>query len=119
MNGDLATSQASVAIADRRRHPRYRWIMPVYVSLGSRSLVRGITIEMSESGMSALMSESLKVGELVKIEPIAGSKVSGIVRRQNGKICGFEFLNLSWPQVQQLLEISRVLPLYDPKSLDI
>ncbi|HUK47005.1 MAG TPA: PilZ domain-containing protein [Terriglobales bacterium] len=118
MKTDL-TPAASTSVHEHRHHPRYRWIMPVKVHISNSSAVRGISIELSESGMSALMSEALKVGELVKIEPIAGSKVSAIVRRQNGKICGFEFLNLHWGQVQQLIELSRVLPLHDPKSLNI
>lgn len=105
--------------ADRRRHPRYRWSEPVWVCVSSGPGVRGMSIELSETGMSALLSESLRLGEIVKIAPVAGGKASAVVRRHNGKIYGFEFLNLTWPQVREIARTCDNLPLYDPRTLNI
>src|SRR5579884_4183260 len=89
--------------SDRRRHPRYRWSAPIFVYLSNGSTVRAMSIEISESGMSALLSESLRPGEIVKIGPVPGGKASAMIKRQNGKVYGFEFLNLAWPQLRQIV----------------
>lgn len=106
----LLTAEDILAI-DGRSRSRF--------DLGGKRTVLGISIEMSESGMSALMSEDLGVGERVHIEPIAGGKVLALVRRQTGKVYGFEFIDLASAQVQQLREICKGLPAYNPRSLNI
>lgn len=78
-----------------------------------------MSIEISETGMSAVMSESLRVGEIVRVDAIGGGKASAIVRRQNGKVYGFEFLNLAWSQAREIVRTCDRLPLYDPRTLNI
>lgn len=111
--------EEAVPVPDRRRHPRYRYSVPITVRRASKQNVLGISIEISESGMSALISEALEVGEQVKVEPIAGSRVAAIVRRNAGKVYGFEFSDLTSAQVQQIREICKTLRRYDPRSLNI
>jgi hypothetical protein len=78
-----------------------------------------MSLEISESGMSALISHELTLGAAVELEPIAGGRVSALVRRHTGKVYGFEFLNLAPAPVQRIVENYKMLPLYSSRTLDI
>ena len=119
MRTDTASNEASGSIPDRRRHDRYRFSAPITVHLNGRSAVRGMSLEISESGMSALIGDALVVGETVELDPVAGNRVSALVRRQSGKIYGFEFLNLAPEQIQRIVEICNPLLKYQSNALDI
>jgi hypothetical protein len=71
-----------------------------------------VSIEISQSGMSVMTSGELKLGELVDLVPVAGSKVTAVVRRNTGRIYGFEFTELTPEQAQRIVEMCRLLPLY-------
>jgi hypothetical protein len=116
---ETASSEASQGVLDRRRHVRYRFSAPITVHLNGSSAIPGITLEISESGMSALMGTTLVVGDTVELEPVVGGRVSALVRRHNGKIHGFEFLNLTSGQIQEIAEVCKSLPKYQCKTLDI
>ena len=119
MKTDIASSEAPRGAFDRRRHDRFRFSAPITVHLNGRSAIRGMSLEISESGRSALIGDSLVVGDSVELEPVAGSRVTALVRRQSGKVYGFEFSNLSPAQVQQIAEVCKSLPKYLCKTLDI
>jgi len=119
MKTDTASNEASLSAPDRRRHDRYRFSAPITVYPNGRSAIRGISLEISESGMSALFGDGLVVGDTVELEPVAGSMVSALVRRQSGKIYGFEFSNLTPAQIQRIAEICKSLPKYLCNTLDI
>lgn len=119
MRTETASSEAPLGILDRRRHDRYRFSAPITVHLNGGSALPGISLEISESGMSALIGATLVVGTTVELEPVAGSRVSALVRRHSGKIHGFEFLNLTFAQIHQIAEVCKSLPKYQCKTLDI
>ena len=119
MRTDTASSEASLGFPDRRRHVRYRFSAPITVEPNGRSAIRGMSLEISESGMSALIGDVLVVGDTVRLEPVVDSRVSALVRRQSGKIYGFEFLNLTPVQIQRIAEVCKALPKYECKTLDI
>jgi hypothetical protein len=81
--------------------------------------MRGISIEISTSGISAIIAESLKVNDTVELEPIADIKALAMVRHNVGKIYGFEFLNLTAEQTHRITERCKLLPRYQSKSLGI
>ncbi len=81
--------------------------------------MQGITIEISQSGMSAITADALTVNETVELVPIAAGKVSAMVHRAVGRVYGFEFLNLTPEQSQKITEMCKSLPLYRGKSLGI
>lgn len=116
---NFASADAPKPVVDRRRHARYRWSIPIMVHPSGGSGMPGMSLEISESGMSALMSAALTVGDVVELAPIAEDRVSALVRRQNGKIYSFEFLNLTVSQHQRIADRCKVLPLYRSNSLDI
>jgi c-di-GMP-binding flagellar brake protein YcgR len=119
MQADLSSEKPSQVAPDRRRHPRYRFSTPITIRSADGLATRGITIEISQSGMSAITADALTINETVELEPIAAGKVSAVVHRAVGRVYGFEFLNLTPEQGQKITEICKSLPLYRGKSLGI
>jgi len=119
MRTETACNEPSPSVSDRRRHDRYRFSAPITVHPMGRSAIPGMSLEISESGMSALIGDVLVVGDTVELEPVAGGRVSALVRRHSGKIYGFEFSNLTPAQMQRIAEVCKSLPKYQPKTLDI
>ena len=114
------SSETSPSVPDRRRHVRYRYSIPIQIhSRNGGSVIRGMSLEISESGMSAMISDELTVGDTVELEPIVRCRVSALVRRHHGKIYGFEFLNLTKAQIRGIAKECRMLPTYHGHSLDI
>lgn len=55
----------------------------------------------------------------MELEPIAGGKVQAVVRRNLGRVYGFEFLSLTAEQTQLVMESCKRLPVYKGNSLGI
>jgi len=119
MKTDIEPHEMSETSPDRRRHPRYRFSVPLTIRSADGVVARGISIEISESGLSAIASDSLKVDETVELEPIACGKIQAVVRRITGRVYGFEFLGLTTEQIQLIIESCKRLPVYKGNSLAI
>jgi hypothetical protein len=104
---------------DRRRHPRYRFCLPLSIRAASGAVIRAISIEISETGLSAIAADSLSVGDTVELEPVCAGTVSALVRHNVGRIYGFEFLNLSSEQASQIVQSCKTRALYDGRALGI
>lgn len=78
-----------------------------------------MTVEISECGASIVVGASLTVGDTVELEPVGGGIASAVVRRNFGRLYGFEFLNLSAEQAEKIKEMCKMLPLYRSKTLDL
>jgi hypothetical protein len=104
---------------DRRRHARYRLSVPITIRFADGTSIPGISIEISQSGISAITADPLKVNDTIELEPIAGGKVSAMVRRNIGRVYGFEFLNLTPDQTKRILESCKMLALYQNTTLGI
>ncbi|HUO25352.1 MAG TPA: PilZ domain-containing protein [Candidatus Aquilonibacter sp.] len=103
---------------DRRSHVRYRRSDPVTVVAKGRH-IPAITVEMSQSGLSAVLSSPLNTGEAVEIYPIAGGTVQAQVRHRVGKVFGFEFLKLTEKQSRKIAKECKHLPVYTNHGLGI
>ena len=110
---------ATFAKSDRRRHVRYRYSAPIYAYLGNTESVRAMTIEISESGLSAALGVELQIGDTVHLAPVGGGTVIAQVRRRIGKIYGFEFLQISAEQTSSLRATCLRLPRYPDNRLGI
>jgi hypothetical protein len=119
MQPDLDFTKVPEGIPDRRRRPRYRFSIPITIRVANGVAISGITIEISESGLSAITADLLKVNDTVELETIAAGKVLALVRRNIGRVYGFEFLDLTAEQVQRIAESCKLLPVYQGKSLGI
>jgi hypothetical protein len=112
MDVDRTRQEASQNVPDRRRHPRYRYSAPITVLASDGSLVPGITLEISESGLSAVFGVPLRVGDTTEVGLVAGGKASARIRRNLGKVYGFEFLGLTTEQAEQIRDKCKMLPVY-------
>ena len=71
-----------------------------------------MAFETSESGMSAVTTSDLHVGDEIDWSPLATYRVSAIVRRKTGSMCGFEFVELTAKQQKGIRERCKGLPLF-------
>lgn len=84
-----------------RRHPRSLLSVPIilhHLMPGGVSRSRGITLDISEGGVGALVQGTLYVGEAVEIDfQLPEQKLSAvaIVRHTSDVRCGLEFLGLT------------------------
>jgi hypothetical protein len=106
-------------LPDRRRHVRYRYSAPITIRSAGGETIPGITIEISESGLSAIAAHTLAVDETVKLHPVGGGTVSALVRRRVGRVYGFEFLHLTAKQIRKIRESCKTLARYPGNSLGI
>jgi PilZ domain len=112
MKTAAAARSSPEASTDRRRYKRYRLSVPVSVSGSDASIIPAITLEVSEGGLSAVLVSDLKIGEIVKVYPIAGETLAARVRHRVGKIHGFQFLDVSEEQAGRLRDVCSKLPRY-------
>lgn len=86
---------------DARRHPRYKLDVEILVYPRDSSLVRGHTVDISESGVSAILPLEVPVGELVRLEfslPSGDVEVFAMVRQRNAFRYGFQFVEATSAQ---------------------
>jgi hypothetical protein len=108
----ISLDERNASGIDRRRHRRYRWSVPIKLHLSDGNSYDGLSIEISESGISATTVAVLVAGDLVQVEPIAGSKVNATVRHTAGRIYGFEFLNMTSEQVERIRQDCLSFPVF-------
>jgi hypothetical protein len=95
-----------------RRHTRSLFTVPLtlhhFIARGER-VSRGISLDISEAGVGALVQGSLQVGETVAIDlPLAERILNtvAIVRHTSKVSSGFEFVGLSSEERQQIVSIT-------------
>lgn len=90
---------------EARRHPRFKLEVEIRVYPRNSAVLRGHTVDISESGMSAIVREEVPVGEVVRLEfsaPFGHVEVFALVRQRNAFRFGFQFVDAG--PVQQVLE---------------
>ena len=97
----------SVDPADRRRHPRYHFSEPMKVCRLDGACLDGISVELSQSGMSAMIRGTLSPGDVVRLQPVTGVNTAAVVRHKLGMLYGFEFLELAVEQAGKIAERCR------------
>jgi c-di-GMP-binding flagellar brake protein YcgR len=84
-----------------QRHQRILFSVPItfrYMMAGVLRTSQGISLDISEGGLGALVKSGLRIGETVKIDlPLPGAMLStvAIVRHTSSGRSGFEFLGLT------------------------
>ena len=83
-------------ILDSRRKPRFR--IEVDIELDSRTcgMLKGYTVDISESGIAAMLRIEVPLGELVGLDialPCGRTRVQAIGRQRNAFRYGFEFVD--------------------------
>ncbi|MGE5205813.1 MAG: PilZ domain-containing protein [Chlamydiota bacterium] len=100
-----------------RRHPRHHLAMPLNLwrRAGTGAMIPGIALEISQSGLSAILPEELSVGEEVEFSlqlPAGQLRASAVVRNKAMFRYGFEFAYFTSAQQQLVKETCAALPLY-------
>lgn len=92
-------------IPDARHYPRFRLDTGLRIYLRDQAVVRGQTVDISESGIAAMLKEEIPLNQLVRLEfsvPFGDVEVHALVCQRNAFRYGFQFIP-STP-AQQLIE---------------
>jgi len=83
-------------IIDARRHPRFKLEKDIRVYPRNAGVVRGYTVDLSESGISAMLLVEVPLGEVVRLEfslPSGDVEVLASVRQRSAFRYGFQFVD--------------------------
>ena len=86
---------------EARRHPRFKLDIDIRVYPRNASVVRGHTVDISESGISAMLRVEVPIGEVVRLEfdlPLGSVEVHALVRQRNAFRYGLQFVESSSAQ---------------------
>lgn len=93
--------------ADPRRHPRYGFDAAITVNSRTSGVVSGRTVDISRSGVSALLKIEVPLGEVVKLEivhPTGRADVFAVIRNRSAFRYGFEFMDTGDQRVTRICE---------------
>jgi hypothetical protein len=88
-------------MVDARRHPRFKLEVDIRVYPRDCPVVRGHTVDVSESGISAMLLVEVPIGEVVRLElalPMGNVEALAMVRQRNAFRYGFQFVEASSSQ---------------------
>jgi hypothetical protein len=102
---------------DPRRHPRFKIEVDVRVTSKTCGRLKGHTADISESGISAMLTIEVPLDEVVELEftlPFGPVRIYALVRQRSAFRYGFQFveLNASHEAIQatcQHLAVERTL----------
>jgi hypothetical protein len=98
--GQLGASH-TYEVMDARRHRRFKLAVQIRVYPRDCPLVRGDTVDISESGISGMLREEIPLGEVVRLEftlPFGDVEVLAMVRQRSAFRYGFQFVEASSAQ---------------------
>jgi len=94
----LAEIERASEVVENRRHPRFKLEVDFRVYPRNASVVRGYSVDLSESGISAMLRDEVPVGEVVRLEfelPFGAVEVQATVRQRSAFRYGFQFVESS------------------------
>jgi c-di-GMP-binding flagellar brake protein YcgR len=86
------------ALADARRRPRFKLEAEIQVYARNEPVIGGQTVDISESGVSAMLRDEVPLDAVVRLEfevPLGSVEISAVVRQRNAFRYGFQFLEAS------------------------
>jgi c-di-GMP-binding flagellar brake protein YcgR len=99
--GNQFGAGAAHAPVETRRHPRFKLEVDIRIYPRNSAVVRGQTVDISESGISAMIRTEVPLGEVVRLEfslPLGEVEVHALVRQRNAFRYGFQFVESSSTQ---------------------
>jgi hypothetical protein len=85
----------ALGFEDGRGHPRFRLELEIRVYPRDCPVVRGYTVDISETGISAILKVEVPIGEVVRLEfsvPYGDVEVQAVARQRSAFRYGFQFL---------------------------
>jgi hypothetical protein len=83
-------------LKDARQKPRFKIRVPITIRSRSCGILKGNSVDLSESGIAALLAIEVPLGELVELEftlPFGEIKTYAVVRQKNAFRYGLQFVN--------------------------
>jgi len=83
---------------DVRRHPRFKIEVDIKINSKTCGTLKGHTVDISESGISAMLRIEVPLGEVVELDfylPLGPVKIYAVVRQRNAFRYGFQFVESS------------------------
>ena len=83
-------------IPDARRQPRFKLEADITISSRTSGMLKGHTVDISESGIAAMLRIEAPLGEVVELDialPCGSVKIQAIGRQRNAFRYGFEFVD--------------------------
>jgi hypothetical protein len=87
-------------IADARRQPRFKIEVDVIVHSRTCGVLKGYSVDISESGIAAMLTIEAPLGEVVELNftlPFGPVTIPAMVRQRNAFRYGFEFVDATPP----------------------
>ena len=94
-NTSHVTPAPGAKFVDAHRRPRFKLQTGICVYQHGRPVVRGDTVDISESGISALLREEVSLDEIVRLMfslPCGEVEIHALVRQRNAFRYGFHFM---------------------------
>jgi hypothetical protein len=97
----MSVESASPSTASRstfveaRHHPRFKLATGIRIYPRNEQVVRGETVDVSESGISAVLRDEVQLGEVVRLTfsvPAGDVEILALVRQRNAFRYGFQFM---------------------------
>lgn len=98
--GQFGIDQRASAV-EARRHPRFKLDVDIRVYPRNANVVRGHTVDISESGISAMLRVEVPIGEVVRLEfelPMGPVEIHALVRQRSAFRYGLQFVEASTAQ---------------------
>jgi hypothetical protein len=83
---------------DARGHPRFKLEVDIRISSRTCGVLMGRTVDISESGIAAMLKVEVPTGEIVKLDfrpPLGQVRIYAIGRQRNAFRYGFQFTELN------------------------
>jgi hypothetical protein len=83
---------------DARRRPRFKLEVDMRIYPRDCPVVQGHSVDISESGISAMLRVEVPVGAVVRLEfllPLGNVEILAVVRHKNAFRYGFQFVEIS------------------------
>ena len=82
-------------VRNKRQHSRYQLEVPIQIYPRNCGVVHGYTVDLSESGVAAMLRDEVPLGEVVRLEfalPLGPVELLALVRQRNAFRYGFQFV---------------------------
>jgi len=92
---------------DKRRQPRFKIEVKITVNSRSCGRLKGHTVDISESGISAMLRIEVPLGELMELEfilPFGPVNIYAMVRQRNAFRYGFQFVAPSSAKEMKIIQ---------------
>ena len=94
---DKSRAGQACDLVDARRHPRFKLQVAIRIYPRNSPVIRGRTVDISESGISAMLQVEVPIGEVVRLEfslDFGAVELHATVRQKTAFRYGFHFLEL-------------------------